>query len=54
MHSGVRACGYDARVLRWADAMAIDLGDLGNLAAFKQRMASDAGVQAALKAEGLS
>ena len=40
--------------LRWADAMAIDLGDLGNLAAFKQRMASDAGVQAALKAEGLS
>lgn len=40
--------------LRWANAMAIDLGDLGNLVAFKQRMASDAGVQAALKAEGLS
>ncbi len=40
--------------LRWADAMAIDLGDLGNLAAFKQRMASDVGVQAALKAEGLA
>lgn len=40
--------------LRWADAMGIDVGDLGNLVAFKQRMESDAGVRAALKAEGLS
>ena len=40
--------------LRWASAMAIDVGALGNLVAFKQRMESDAGVQAALKAEGLS
>lgn len=39
--------------LRWADALGIDLGGLDNLVAFKQRMASDAGVQAALKAEGL-
>ena len=40
--------------LRWAKAMAIDLADLENLAAFKQRMESDAGVRAALAAEGLS
>jgi len=40
--------------LRWADALGIDLGDLGNLLAFKQRMEADPGVQAALKAEGLS
>lgn len=39
--------------LRWADAMKLDLSGLSNLAAFKQRMESDAGVQAALKAEGL-
>ena len=40
--------------LRWADAMKIDLSDLSNLAAFKQRMQDDAGVQATLKAEGLT
>ena len=40
--------------LRWADALDIDLSDLVNLVAFKQRMEADAGVQAALKAEGLS
>jgi glutathione S-transferase len=39
--------------LRWADAMKLDLSDLSNLSAFKQRMQADAGVQAALKAEGL-
>ena len=39
--------------LRWADAMKIDLSDLSNLTAFKQRMQDDAGVQATLKAEGL-
>lgn len=40
--------------LRWASAMGIDLDDLGNLVAFKRRMEADAGVQAALKAEGLA
>ncbi len=40
--------------LRWADAMKIDVSDLANLVAFKQRMEADAGVQAALKAEGLA
>ncbi|MEO5629240.1 MAG: glutathione S-transferase N-terminal domain-containing protein [Thermomonas sp.] len=40
-------------ILRWADAMKIDLADLANLVAFKQRMEADAGVQAALEAEGL-
>ncbi|MEO5961806.1 MAG: glutathione binding-like protein [Thermomonas sp.] len=40
--------------LRWADAMKIDLSDLANLNAFKQRMEADAGVQATLKAEGVA
>ena len=40
--------------LRWADAMKLDMSELSNLAAFKQRMQADPGVQAALKAEGLS
>ena len=40
--------------LRWAANNGIDLNGLDNLAAFKQRMEADAGVQAALKAEGLS
>jgi glutathione S-transferase len=40
--------------LLWADKTGIDLSGLDNLAAFKQRMAADAGVQSALKAEGLS
>ncbi|GAB3360467.1 glutathione S-transferase N-terminal domain-containing protein [Lysobacter tyrosinilyticus] len=40
--------------LRWADATGVDLDGLDNLAAFKQRMEADAGVQAALRAEGLS
>lgn len=39
--------------LLWADAMKIDVPDLANLVAFKQRMQADPGVQAALKAEGL-
>lgn len=39
--------------LLWADAMKIDVSDLANLVAFKQRMQADPGVQAALKAEGL-
>jgi glutathione S-transferase len=40
--------------LRWAGAMGMDLSGLDNLAAFKARMDADAGVQAALKAEGLA
>lgn len=40
--------------LRWAEAMKIELSDLDNLTAFKQRMEADPGVQAALKAEGLA
>jgi len=39
--------------LLWADKLGIDLADLTNLTEFKQRMEADAGVQAALKAEGL-
>lgn len=40
--------------LRWADGLGIDLGGLANLAAFKQRMEADPGVQKALKDEGLA
>ena len=40
--------------LRWADRTGVDLSGLQNVAAFKQRMEADAGVQAALKAEGLA
>ncbi|ROU05004.1 glutathione S-transferase family protein, partial [Lysobacter enzymogenes] len=40
--------------LRWADAVKVDLSGYAHLAAFKQRMQNDAGVQAALKAEGLA
>ncbi|GAB1408255.1 glutathione binding-like protein [Thermomonas brevis] len=39
--------------LLWADLMRIDVSDLANIAAFRTRMEADAGVQAALKAEGL-
>ena len=39
--------------LRWAAGAKIDLSGLDNLAAFKQRMEADTGVQAVLKAEGL-
>ena len=41
-------------VTRWAKAQGIDLSGLSSLAAFFDRMNADAGVQAALKAEGLS
>ena len=41
-------------ILRWAKAMQIDLSDLDNLTRFVLHMESDAGVQAALKAEGLA
>lgn len=40
--------------LRWADGLGIDLGGLANLAAFRQRMDADPGVQKALKDEGLA
>ncbi len=39
--------------LRWAAGANVDLVGLDNVAAFKTRMEADAGVQAALKAEGL-
>ncbi|WP_313621703.1 glutathione S-transferase family protein [Achromobacter sp.] len=40
-------------VLRWARAKEVNLAGLDNLSAFFQRMEADAGVQSALKAEGL-
>ena len=40
--------------LRWAEGMKVDLSGLDNLAAFKKRMDADAGVRAALMAEGLA
>lgn len=43
---------YLYMTLRWADGLGIDLSGLDNLAAFKSRMDADAGVRAALKAEG--
>jgi glutathione S-transferase len=39
--------------LRWAGKVGVDLGGLDHLAAFRQRMEADAGVQRALKTEGL-
>ena len=40
--------------LRWARGVGVDLSGLDALAAFGARMEADAGVQAALKAEGLA
>ena len=40
--------------LRWAANTGIDLAGLDHLAAFKHQMENDAGVQAALKSEGLA
>jgi glutathione S-transferase len=40
-------------VTQWAKKMGIDLSGLDHLTAFDQHMAADAGVQAAMKAEGL-
>ena len=40
--------------LRWAAGAKVDLSGLDHLAAYKKRMDADAGVQAALKAEGLA
>ena len=41
-------------MLRWAAAFQVDLEGLTNLAGFSRRMQQDAGVQAALAAEGLA
>ena len=41
-------------VTRWAKGQGLDIGDLGNLERHFQRMQADAGVQAALKQEGLA
>lgn len=40
-------------MLRWAKALKLDMSGLDNLAGFEQRMRADAGVQKALKAQGL-
>ena len=40
--------------LLWADRVGVDLSGLDALAAFRTRMEADAGVQRALKAEGLA
>ena len=40
--------------LRWAQGTGVDLSGLDHIAAFKARMETDTGVQAALAAEGLS
>lgn len=40
-------------VTQWAKKTGVDLSGLNNLARFDARMAADAGVQAAMKAEGL-
>lgn len=45
---------YFYLTVRWADRTGVDMAGLDNIAAFKARMEADAGVQAALKAEGLS
>jgi glutathione S-transferase len=39
--------------LRWANKTGVDLSGLDNLIAFEQRMAADAGVQRAMRTEGL-
>lgn len=40
-------------MLGWASKLGIAYADLPHLVAFRQKMLADAGVQAALKAEGL-
>lgn len=44
---------YLYTMIRWAHALKIDMSGLGNLEAFFDRMNGDAGVQAALNAQGL-
>ncbi|MGB6102223.1 MAG: glutathione S-transferase family protein [Pusillimonas sp.] len=45
---------YLYTLMRWANAKGIDISGLKNLQAFYGRMEADAGVQAALKAQGLT
>jgi glutathione S-transferase len=45
---------YLYTLLRWAEAKNVDIAHLRNLAAFRERMEADKGVQAALKAQGLA
>ncbi|NYT61070.1 glutathione S-transferase family protein [Alcaligenaceae bacterium] len=45
---------YLYTLLRWAKAKQLDIADQKNLQAFYQNMEADKGVQAALKAQGLS
>ena len=45
---------YLYMTVRWAGGLGVDLSGLDALAAFKARMDADAGVQHALKAEGLA
>lgn len=45
---------YFYMTVRWALGTGIDMAGLDHVAAFKARMDEDAGVQAALKAEGLA
>ena len=47
------ADGYLFVMLRWADAMSVDISSLRNLVAFKERVAARPAVQAAMKHEGL-
>lgn len=44
---------YLYTIMRWAHAIKVDLSDFTHLRAFFDRMNADAGVQAALKAQGL-
>ncbi|HEU0231010.1 MAG TPA: glutathione S-transferase N-terminal domain-containing protein [Burkholderiaceae bacterium] len=45
---------YLYTVMRWAKGKQVDLAGMADLEAFFQHMSADTGVQAALKAEGLS
>lgn len=45
---------YLYTIIGWAHKLKIDLSALRNLTAFHERMSADAGVQAALKAQGLA
>ena len=47
------ADAYLFTVTGWGGYVGVDISDLANIAAFRQRMSARAGVQAALRAEGL-
>jgi glutathione S-transferase len=48
------ADGYLYVMLRWADALKLDLASLKSLTAYKERMAARPSVKEALKSEGLA